>query len=83
MSEPYEQFSQLLLSQNEQRCGHRAHLVEHPFTPVRVRRGKGPGTLKGSQTLAFLNLSLHLQPMKRKHAYKYDKRQPNFTTDFL
>lgn len=84
MSEPYEQSSQLLLfSWKEQRCGQKTCLVEYPFTPGRVKRGKGLGTSTGSQPFQFFNLFLHLQPVKRKHTAKYHERQHTFTAVFL
>lgn len=49
----------------------------------RVKRVKGLGTPTGSQPVQFLNLFLHLQPVKRKHTDKYHERQHNSTAVFL
>lgn len=49
----------------------------------REKRVAGLGTPTGSQPVQFLNLFLHLQPVKRKHTDKYNERQHNSTAVFL
>lgn len=48
-----------------------------------VKRVEGLGTPTGSQPVQFLNLFLHLQPVKRKHTDKCNERQHNSTAVFL
>lgn len=62
----------------KQRCGQKTWLVEWPVTPGRVKRAKGWGLPQGSQAFQFLNLFLHVQPVKRKHPVKYLDRECNF-----